>query len=481
MNRTTAFLATAAGLLLIAVVLGLPFKPSAPPPPPPPPLVVVKPPEPPKAEPTSRPGSLTLTGKLSHPYIAAGTSDVFATLDVTAVDVPGSRRAPVSLALVIDRSGSMAGAKLLHAKQAALKLVELLDENDRLAIVHYGTDVRVFPGTRATEDARARMQRYIRAIEDEGGTNIGDALMAGKAQLDAASGEFKVNRLLLLSDGQPTVGVTSPAGLVRVVTRIRGAGVTVTSLGVGADFNEDLMQRLADVGGGAYGFISGNNGAALAQIFERDLQQAATLVASGVQLKLTLPDGVTFREVYGRPFSQAGRVVTVSLPDFSARQSEKLVVRLSTTTQAAANSTLDVAGFALDYRDLLADRAADAMLKLAAMVTDDGTLAMAKRDKDAYVTAVRAQTSVNYRKAADMLEKGDVRTATEALRENERLFDDASTVAGPQVVDEDRKQNQVFFGVTTSAPSAPAAQQREAVKSLKVQGLRTSGRGASVY
>lgn len=479
MNRTTAFLALAAALLLVAVVLGLPKGATAPPPPRPPEPLVVKPPKPP--EPASHPGSLTLAGKLSHPYVVPGTTDVFATLDVTAVEVPGSRRAPVNLAVVIDRSGSMAGPKLAGAKNAALNLVELLDENDRLAVVHYGSDVRCFPGARATPENKRRLKAYLRGIEDEGGTNIGDGLMAGKAQLDAARGEFKVNRLLLLSDGQPTVGITTAQGLVRVASRLREGGVTLTSLGVGADFNEDLMQRLADVGGGSYGFISQNNSQAMATLFEKDLKQAGTTVASQVVLKLALPPGVTFREVYGRPALQSGSTVSVALNDFAAGQVERLVVRLTATTQAAVNTPLEVGAFSLDYHDVLADRAADSALALSATVTADTKVALARRDKDAFVAAVRAQSSANYRTAADELEKGNVGKAKAALQQNEVLFDDAAAVGGAGAVQQDRDQNKQFYGLATSAPAQPAAQQAETRKAMKVQGLRSSGRGDSLY
>ena len=219
MNRTTAFVALAGALVLTAVIAGLPH-PSAPIPPPqpppstPPPLALT--PTPPEA---AAPGSLSLTGRLSHPYLVSGTSDLFATLEVSATKIAGSARAPVNLALVIDRSGSMAGEKLDQAKRAAARLVDLLNENDRLAIVHYGTDVSLMKGTFCTDEARTRMKRYIGHIQESGGTNIGDGLRAGETQLAMARSDFRVNRLLLLSDGQPTVGITSAQGLANLVDR----------------------------------------------------------------------------------------------------------------------------------------------------------------------------------------------------------------------------------------------------------------------
>jgi Ca-activated chloride channel family protein len=478
MNRTTAFLGTAVALLLTAVVVGLPRLSSSAPQPTPAPAPAPTPAPPPPPAPSSHPGSLSLTGRLSHPYVVPGTSDVFATLEVTAVDVPGSARAPVNLALVIDRSGSMSGTKIEQARRAALRLVDLLDEHDRLAIVHYGSDVRALGGLFATEDNKARMRRYINGIQDEGGTNIGEGLVAGKNYLAPAMTDFRVNRLLLLSDGQPTVGITSASGLANTVAKIRAAGVSVTSLGVGADFNEDLMQRLADVGGGSYGFIS--DASAMASIFEKDLKQAGTMVARGVTLNFTLPDGIGFREVYGRPTSLNGRSVSVSLPDFSAGQVEKLVVHLAATPMVSSGS-VDVASFKLDYTDVLTESVADARLALAAMVTQDSTLAQAKRDKGAVVDATRARAAVNYKKAADALDRGDFDGARKSLDDNKGIFFEAEQVAGAEAIADERANNQAVYGLSTAAPAATPEVRRESAKKMKVQSLKSAGRGDSVY
>lgn len=480
MNRTLAFLVAAASLGLVALVVKLPT--AAPQPPPaPPPAVVVQPPAPtpaPAPAPVSSPGSLSLSGRLSHPYLATGQSDVFLSVDVTAVDVPGSKRAPVNLALVIDRSGSMSGEKIVHARQAALALVDQLDEHDRLSIVHYGNDTVTFAGQFATEDQKQRMRRFIRNIVDEGGTNIGDGLMAGKAQLDKGRHDFTVNRLLLLSDGQPTVGLTSPRALANLSQRLHNDGTTVTAIGVGVDFNEDLMQRIAEVGGGSYGYFE--RGTALADVFKRDLQQAGTTVARNVKLSFTLPDGMRFGEVLGREFQVSGNVVTVALPDFAARQQEKLVVRvLADARGAAALQTLDVAALKLDYSDLLTSRDASADLRLAALVTDDVKLVQARRDKAAVVDATRARSAVNTRRAAEMMNKGDFGGAGRLLKQNESFFDD-DLVRGEATIEEDRKQNDVFFGLSQQ-PAAPREVQQGGVKAMKVQSMRGSGYGASAY
>lgn len=480
MNRTSAFLGAAAVLLLLAVVVGLPRLSPSPTvsPPAPTPVVNAPPPPPVVPVPVANPGSLSLTGRLSHPYLVPGTSDVFATLEVSAVDVPGAKRAPVNLALVIDRSGSMSGAKIENARRAAQRLVELLGDEDRISVVHFGTDVSALGGLFATPENKVKLRRYIANIGDEGGTNIGDGLAVGLRHLERAKSDFRVNRLLLLSDGQPTVGITSTQGLTNVVRRIRDAGVSVTSLGLGSDFNEDLMQRLADVGGGSYGFIS--NASATAALFQRDLEQAGTMVARTASLSFTLPDGVRFVEVYGRPVSQLGNTITITLPDFSARQVEKLVVHL-TASPSIRSGSVDIAGFQLAYTDLLTEKPADARLSLAAMVTEDSTLALGKRDKAAVVVATKARAAVNYQKAAEAIDRGDFGGAKKFVRDNDAIFFEADSVAGEGAMADERATNTTIFGLSNSAPSAAPEQRREAVKQMKTESLRSSGRGASLY
>jgi Ca-activated chloride channel family protein len=404
-----------------------------------------------------------------------GASDVFATLDVSAADVPGAHRAPVNLALVIDRSGSMAGAKLEGARQAALRLVDLLDEHDRLSISHYGSDVVTLPASLATPAAREEMAAFIRAIDSRGGTNLGEGLTAGKAQLDLARGEFPVNRLVLLSDGQPTVGIVAPQALAGLVTSFRQGGVTVTSLGVGDDFNEDLMQRLADVGGGSYAFIREGEPEAMARLFEADLQQAGTLVARGATLSFTVPPGVDFVEVYGRPAVVEGSQVSITLPDFSARQREQLVVHLRARV-AASEGSQAVGQVRLDYQDVLAGRAADASLALAASVTTDRTLAAKPSTPAAVVQVAQAQAAANYQVAAVALERGDAVQAQAALLRNDVLFERAEAVAGAGAVAREKKASAAMFGLSAAAPAARS----EAVKLMKVQSLKSAGRGASV-
>ncbi len=420
MNRTGIFLAAAGVLALVALVAGLPrvgrttFDPQ-----------LTTPPTP------SGSGSLTMTGRLSHPYVGLGQSDVFLTVDLKAVDVAGALRAPLNLALVIDRSGSMSGFKLTQAKQAAKQLVSQLTANDRLSIVHYGSDVKSMAGAFATTENKERMLAYLEGIWDDGGTNIGAGLSTGRDLLMAAKSDFRVNRMILISDGQPTEGLTDPDGLNAIVRETRQQGISVSSIGVGTDFNEDLMQGFAEAGSGAYAYLA--DASQLGTIFSKDLNQAGTQVARNVTLTFDLPAGVQLGEVLGYKSSQVGRTVKVSMPDFAASQLERIVARV-VVAGSRTGDTLDVARLHLDYTDLLKNESIANDASLSAMVTDQPEVVMKNRDKEASVYAARARSAVNTAQAAEFLKQGDTERANKMLEANTFFFEEAAKVAGPAAV-----------------------------------------------
>lgn len=465
MNKTVVFVSLTAALALTALVLGLPrFAPH--------PATPVSPP--PTA--TASNGSLSMTSRLSHPYITPGSSDLFVTVDLTGVQVPGSRRSPVNLAVVIDRSGSMSGYKLQQAKQAARHLVGLLGPEDRLAIVHYGSDVKSLQSLPATPANRERMLQFIEGIWDDGGTNIGAGLHAGRALLEAAKGNYRVNRIILMSDGQATEGITEDAGLTEVVKGIRAEGITVSAIGVGTDFNEDLMQGFAEYGAGAYGFLE--DAGQLATLFQRDLQQAATSVARNVELSFTLPEGVTLGEVLGYRAHQEGRAVRVPLPDFSSGQVERVVARL-TVMGSKPGSAVDVTGLKLTYLDLLEDKGVESAASLSAMVTEKQEEVLARQDKDATVYATRALSAKNLKLAAEALREGRKEEAKGYVRQNQMLFQQASQVASPAAVAADMAEQKAVLQDYEQANDDEAV--GAAVKRSKTRAAKSFGKLGSTY
>jgi Ca-activated chloride channel homolog len=450
MNRTALFLAAAGVLALIALVVGMP-RPSVNVAPNPPVAV-------PNAPATAQDGSIKMTARLSHPFVNVGRSDVFVTIDLTGVDVPGATRSPVNLALVLDRSGSMSGFKLQQAKQAARQLVSQLKATDRLAIVQFGGDVKSMDGVFCTEAGKEQLLRYIDNIWDEGGTNIGAGLTAGRDLLLSSASDFSVNRIIFMSDGQPTEGIQDSGGLLEVTREVRAHGISVTAIGLGSDFNEELMQGIAESGGGAYAYLQ--DAAQLTTIFQKDLNQAATQVAHGVSLTFEPPPGVTVDEILGYrvAFQDNTGKTMINLPDFAAGQFERVVAKV-TVNAPGAGATFDVTDIKLAYTDLLKGAPVGDAIMLSAHSTDKADIVWANRDKDATVFAARAQSAVNTQAAADALKNGDKQKATDLLNQNAYFFEDAAKVAGEGAVAQDKAELKQWNDTFTGAKSDDEIQQ----------------------
>jgi Ca-activated chloride channel family protein len=464
MNRTTLLLATAGLLALVALALGLPK---------PPPVTdtthtLAQPGE---QEPTltlplvtSGDGALTLEGKLSGAYMQAGPSEAFAVLELKARRPKENHRVPVNVALVIDRSGSMRGQKLDDAKRAAREFVQRMTEVDRLALVHYGTNVTTFPSTLVTEEARARMLAFVDGIEDDGSTNISGGLEAAAQELRPAVSQFRVSRAILLSDGQPTAGLVREEELTALARQLRAEGIAVSALGVGDDFNENLMQGIADQGGGFSGFL---NSSQLAEVFTRELEQATGTVARAVELKLELPSQVKSAEVMGTQAFREGQTLRVPLYDMAGGQSARLVVKLSLETQPA-EQPMELLIAKATYMDVEQDRPAEARVVLTARSTDDAVVVRANLDKDVRVHAVRALGAQQMRAAAEEMKKGNRSAALNFLGNARQLFGTSAAALSGELADLDKTQ-------AAYENAQDEAAQRNEARQLQKKTMKTFG------
>ena len=340
----------------------------------------------------------------------------------------------MNVALVIDRSGSMRGQKLDDAKRAAREFVQRLTEVDRLAMVHYGTSVTTFPSTLVTEENRAQMLAFVNSIEDDGSTNISGGLEAAAQELRPYVSQFKVSRAILMSDGQPTAGMVREEELTGLARQLRAEGIAVSALGVGGDFNENLMQGIADQGGGFSGFLDSDQ---LAEVFSRELEQATGTVARAVELRLELPSQVKSAEVMGTTATREGNIVRVPLYDMAGGQSARLVVKLTLETQPS-EQPLELLGAKVTYMDVEQDRPAEAHVLLSARSTEDLVVVRANLDKDVRVHAIGRRARQQLRAAAEEMKKGNRESALGLLGNARKLFGTSASALSGELADVDR-------------------------------------------
>ncbi len=362
---------------------------------------------------------MVVTARLTSSAILRGSTDQNLAVTITAPRGQTHARPPLSLAVVIDRSGSMDGPPLENAKAAAMHLVQQLDANDAFSIVTYSSgDETVTPMTRATDAAKSAAMAAIAGIYDDGGTCISCGLTRGANELARSPVLGGVQRIVLISDGQANEGIFDRDELARLAADTAAKGTSISTVGVGLDFDEVTMVRLADVGRGNYYFVEDTRH--LDAMFARELGGLAETVAADVRLVITENPGVRIEEAYGYPTTREGNQVIVPVADLRGGDTRKVVLRIH--VDAPATGAFDVARVQLGWR-----RVADAAHRQAETgvhvdITDDRR--QVERTVD--VTTIDAVEQVH---------------TARAFEEASAAYDTQGAEAAQQIID--RRMNEV--------------------------------------
>ena len=195
-----------------------------------------------------------------------------------------AKRPSISLALVIDSSGSMAGAPLAHAKAAAAHLVRRLAPGDQACVVTYGQVISVLAEPMDAVAGQAQLLAAIDGIQSAGGTPLRAGWLLGAQALAPTVSRFALSRVLLLSDGQATDGSVA-AVLAEEARELAASGITTSTYGLGFSFNETLMTQLAQ-GGQGQAFYA-ESAEALVPYFESEFQMLASTTGKQVQARVS--------------------------------------------------------------------------------------------------------------------------------------------------------------------------------------------------
>jgi len=194
-------------------------------------------------------------------------------------------RRPLNVAVVLDHSGSMAGAKLQRVKEATKILVEQFGPEDIFSLTVFDTVVSPLVSPMPARDGGQFIARTIEAIHAGSNTNLSGGYLQGCAFARRHVSEERVNRVLLLSDGLANEGITHPHELAQLAQAHRQQNITTSTIGVGRDFNEELMGKMAEQGGGSTYFIDRPEEAE--SVFLEELGDLKAVAATGFQIRFT--------------------------------------------------------------------------------------------------------------------------------------------------------------------------------------------------
>ena len=257
-------------------------------------------------------------------------------------------RAPLNLAIVLDRSGSMQGEPLREAKRCASYIIDQLDERDRAAIVAYDSKVDVAVPSSAVTD-KAAIHRAIDGINPRGLTALFDGWREGATQVGNSPQQDYVTRVLLLSDGCANVGPAEPAELASHATEMASVGVSTSTYGLGLNFNEHLMSEMAIAGRGQSYY--GETAEDLMDPFREEFALMSSLRARHLRLELSAPEGVTIEVLnnYRNP-----ELFCWQLPDLAWEAEAWAVVKLMILDElpdSAGKPNVDILQASLRYED----------------------------------------------------------------------------------------------------------------------------------
>lgn len=224
----------------------------------------------------------------------------------------GTERTPLNLCLVIDRSGSMEGAPLEYVKQACAYVVDMLSPNDVLSIVTFEETVDVLMAPQRVTQKQPIKDGIARLVPGNT-TNLYDGMALATSQLLQVNESGRATRMVLLSDGDPTAGIKDFSALVQHAQDIKNRGITVTFLGFGPDYNEELLASMAKRTGGNYYFIPTPN--LIPEIFRTELQKLTSVVAQNLRLEVKPARWVSLRSQGWDERAPGANEFTISLAD----------------------------------------------------------------------------------------------------------------------------------------------------------------------
>jgi Ca-activated chloride channel family protein len=273
------------------------------------------------------------------------TFEMHSDLDLIASEVPTQRvielvvvppsahvtaaRPALNLALVIDRSGSMNGDKLENVRRAAAHVLDLLQEQDQVAIVAYDDTLTLLaPSQHVTAQARASLKSHIQELTPGNMTNLCGGWLSGCEEVARVANEAggQLNRVLLLTDGLANVGITDLEEIGLHASQLLNKGIATSTFGVGLDFNEQLLEHMANQGGGRFYFIADPH--AIPSIFVQEFRELAAVTAQAVEVTLEIPAQVDAKVLGSWRSQQDGLSLRLWLGDIPSGQRREVYVRL---------------------------------------------------------------------------------------------------------------------------------------------------------
>ncbi|MDQ7023976.1 MAG: VWA domain-containing protein [Anaerolineae bacterium] len=350
-----------------------------------------------------------------------------------AEDIQGDRvRRPLNISLVIDRSGSMAGDKIDFTKQAAQFLVQHLGSQDVLSIVLYNDKVEtLFPPEQISN--KDRVSQLLDEIRIRGTTNLSGGWLEGCQHVKSRLADNTLNRVILMTDGLANRGVTDASMLVSMTKQKREEGVSTTTMGLGKDFDEDLLMDMATGGGGAYYFIESPEVAPV--IFQEELSGLLRVVGQNLTITVTPTSHVSsVHQLHAYPISTDGKASTYRLGDIFGNEVKTLMLELSIPAMADLGEE-QIATLRFEYDEISGETTQHHINEMSVMVNVKSEIeSPSLPNKEVAQSVLLLKAAQARQEAVTAADKGHYEAASGLLREV------ANSIDASQIINNELKE-----------------------------------------
>jgi len=403
---------------------------------------------------------------------------VTVSLNLTAARMPSLDNESVAatdLVVVLDRSGSMEGQKLNDARQAIIRLLDQFGPEDRLALVTYSNGVQARSSLVPMNEAnRRQLTAVVEQVNAGGGTNLEGGLTRGIDMLMPPPSAGRQRKVILISDGLANQGITDTEALGRLASAAVENRFSISTVGVGLDFNEMLMTAIADHGAGHYHFLEDPQ--VFAQVFEAEFQATRLVAAADVNIRIPLESGVSLAGAGGYPISYENNTAVIHPGNLLSGQSRTLFLTFHVPT--AQEKEIVMGRVQVQYQHHGESRTVEAARPLTVACVPDPAAVLASIKKNVWADQV-VQEEFNRLKeavAADIRD-GDKIRAHARIHEYETKQEAVNTVVGSGKVAKNLNTDvqalrQRVDETFTGAPAAVAEKMKRVSKSLQYDGYK---------
>ena len=328
---------------------------------------------------------------------------------------PSQSRMPVNVAFVIDRSGSMQGMPIAQAREAAVMAVNRLLPTDIASVVIFDNRIDVLAPAQPVADP-AHFADLIRQVGARGSTAIHGGVLAGAAEVAKNRDARRLNRVVLLSDGQANVGPSRPEEFAALGRLLLSQGISVSTIGLGLGYNEDLMLQLARASDGNHAFA--REPTDLVQIFNKEFDDVLGSCAQTVSIDIELKAGIKPVRALSRDGTIEGQRASFTLNQVYAATEHYVLleVELDKSQAGAAEQELGLVKVAYTAPDTGARQALEATVR--GRFSDSEAEVKAGYDSKVAEAVVEQVTRERARRAVELQDQGKTKEARELLLQN---------------------------------------------------------------